>query len=95
MSNHKPTPSPFQDFLDRGCAATPELFAAMCAAHDLTYDYSDDFRAYQKGARESSLIQQAATLLGNDVAFPIWNAEVDKKLLEGSREMFYWRKPNG
>lgn len=70
---------------------TEEEFRKLCMAHDITYEYSDDHRAWSKGSQEYREIHAAAAVLGADVAKPIWNECVDKKIIEGHREQFYWK----
>ena len=69
---------------------TEALFREMCKAHDLTYSYSDDSRAYRAGRLTYDWIEAAAKNLGRDKAVPIWNSVVDEKLKDGFRADFYW-----
>jgi len=70
---------------------TLEEFAKLVAQHDLTYMYSDDGRCYSRGSRELYAIKQAAESFSRDEVVRIWNAEVDRKLVEDVRPEFYWR----
>ena len=72
---------------------TTELFTQMCAAHDLTYMYSDDGSVWRRGQLQYDAIQRAAKQLGPS-AVEIWNAEVTKAIGANHREQFLW-KPAG
>ena len=69
---------------------TEEAFRKMCEAHDLTYDYSDDYSAYRRGREQYAAIKEAAEKLPRGRAVAIWNETVDKKLTD-SRTGYYWR----
>ena len=70
-----------------------ERFKQLVDSHDLTYDYSDDISVWRAGAAQMAQIRDlAATLPANEVR-AIWNARVDRSILEGHREPFYWRIP--
>lgn len=71
---------------------TPEEFRQMCAAHDLTFNYSDDSNAYRRGRAELDKIHAARCELGDEIAIPIWNEEVNKKLLAPFNLSFHWKK---
>lgn len=66
-------------------------FERMVKAHDLTYGYSDDNRAWMRGSAERKAIMSAANLLPRDKVVEIWNRVVDMKLRKGFREQFYWK----
>lgn len=70
---------------------TLEKFAKMCRDHDLTYQYSDDHRYRVRGTESFDAIKRASALLPAEDVRRIWNAEVDRKIVEGQREPFYWR----
>lgn len=72
---------------------TLEQFETLCRQHDLTYQYSDDGSVYRRGRAEYSAIRSMAAQLPRPDAVRIWNAVVDTKIVEGSREQFYWRLP--
>lgn len=69
---------------------TLEQFAKMVRNHDLTYQYSDDARYWRAGEESMTNIRIAAKELPREEVVKIWNAEVDRKLVEGYREPFYW-----
>lgn len=74
-----------------GSSVTLEHFTALVNAHDLTYDYSDDGRAWRLGREQYDRIRKAAEQLPREEVVRIWNAAVDRKMREGFREPFYWR----
>jgi len=70
---------------------TPEHFQRLCELHDLTFGYSDDAGAYRKGQLELDAIKAAAEQLGREVAIPIWNAEIRRKLQSPWDEAYLWK----
>jgi hypothetical protein len=70
-----------------------EQFRRLCKAHDLTYSYSDDSRAYNRGHDERRAIEEAAKLLPRSVAVEIWNEVVREKILPGPNgaDMYLWQ----
>lgn len=70
-----------------------DLFRALCKAHDLTHVYADDHKAWKRGADQLVAIYEAAKELPRETAMRIWNEEVDRKLVAGAREDFYWTGP--
>lgn len=70
---------------------TLEEFESMVAAHDLTFEYSDDRDVWRAGCRSLDRINQAAKSLNRADVVRIWNAAVDRKIIEGQRDSFYWR----
>lgn len=76
---------------DDGLAERIQRFEKLVAAHDFTYKQSDDARYYQSGRQQYKEIVQLAKELPSDDAARIWNAGVDKKVVHGSRENFYWK----
>jgi len=69
---------------------TPELFLEMCKEHDLTYEYSDDSRYYNRGRDQHKAIEAAAKELPAGIAAQIWNKVVAEKVLPDSQSMFMW-----
>ena len=65
-------------------------FTKLVLAHDLTYEYSDDHRAYSNGLYSYAAICKAARDLKKADANKIWNAVVDQKVVEKARDQFYW-----
>lgn len=65
-------------------------FKAMVEKHDLTYAYSDDHRYWVAGEASMKAIREAAAKLPRNVVVETWNAVVDKKIVAGAREQFYW-----
>lgn len=68
-----------------------EEFEALVNSHDLTYDYSDDGSVWRAGQAQYAKIKEAAKTLPIEDVKRIWKAKVDKTLVEGARENFYWR----
>ena len=66
-------------------------FEKLVAAHDLTYSYSDDHRYWVKGEESMKKIHELMKTLPKEECVKIWNKYVDKKIMPGSREMFYWK----
>jgi len=50
---------------------TPAEFSSLCAAHDWTYEFSDDQRAWRKGRDEAAVLKLA--YLANPALLPIYN----------------------
>jgi len=73
---------------------TLEDFENACAAHDLTYSYSDDGRWWRAGCESHDRIRKAAEKFPREDVERIWNAVVDTKVVEEAREQFYWRWPS-
>lgn len=70
---------------------TLEFFEHLVKNHDLTYSYSDDAKVWRVGEEQLRAIKEAAKSLPLEDVKRIWNAKVDKTLVEGSREAYYWR----
>lgn len=70
---------------------TIEEFAQLVARHDLTFMYSDDPYWYHRGSQELAEIKAFGAFLPREDVVRIWNSEVDRKLVEGARESFYWK----
>jgi len=70
---------------------TLKEFETMVNRHDLTFMYSDDYSVYSSGQKALDRILAAAKLLPHDDVVRIWNAKVDKTLVDDAREQFYWR----
>ncbi len=68
-----------------------DLLKALCEAHDLTYNYSDDIRSFRNGNEQRKAIDIVAARLPRDVAVKIWNDVVDAKIGEAHRSEFYWK----
>lgn len=65
-------------------------FAKLVAGHDLTYDFSDDFRVWQKGQEVYDKIKAESKKFDRAFVVEVWNASVDRKIVPSSRETFYW-----
>lgn len=65
-------------------------FARLVEAHDLTYTYADDSRAYARGRAEHDALIALAKQLPRETAAAIWNAAVDRKITPAYRADFYW-----
>ena len=74
---------------------TIAVFDKMCAAHDLTFSQSDNFREWQKGSNELKCITKAMSELGYENTIPIWNKHVKKKLAASYHDMYFWKVPTG
>lgn len=72
---------------------TLEDFERACAAHDLTYSYSDDGRWWRAGLASHQRIKNAAEKFPREDVERIWNAQVDRKVVEEVRAQFYWQWP--
>jgi hypothetical protein len=70
---------------------TPERFRELCKAHDLTFEYSDDHRAWTKGCEQLKEIEAAAKELPFETAKQIWNETVREKILPEHAEEYLWR----
>ena len=70
---------------------TLEEFEIAVQRHDLTHSYSDDGSVWRSGSADLARIQAAAKKFPADEVKRIWNAAVDKKLVERARQQFYWR----
>lgn len=70
---------------------TIEEFEKLVNNHDLTYSYSDDHRYWSAGVAQEKIIIEAAKSFPVEDVKRIWNAAVDRKLIEGCREPFYWK----
>ena len=66
-------------------------FTDLVNRHDLTYSYSDDGRAYERGSREYAAIKDAAKQFPAEDVERVWNEMVDKSLIPEARAQFYWR----
>ncbi|UGY15193.1 hypothetical protein HAP48_0042825 [Bradyrhizobium septentrionale] len=73
---------------------TLEDFERACNAHDLTYAYSDDGECYRRGRNSEARIEKAAENFPRADVERIWNAMVDRRLVDFARAAFYWRWPN-
>ncbi len=71
---------------------TLEEFEVMVNRHDLTYSYSDDHSVWSRGSSNYKAIRAEAKQFPLEDVKRIWNAAVDRKLIEGAREPFYWRE---
>lgn len=68
-----------------------EEFCKLVNDHDLTYAYSDDGRVWQSGQNQRDKIVALSKEFDLETVRTIWNAMVDRKLLAGYREPFYWK----
>lgn len=72
---------------------TIEDFQRAVDNHDLTYDYSDDGSVWRNGQAQYSRITRAAEKFPREDVERIWNAKVDRSLVESARAPFYWKWP--
>lgn len=71
---------------------TADEFHALCKAHDLTFEYSDDGRVYNRGNEQLKAIEAAAKELPSGVAAKIWNQVVGEKVLPGHEVQYLWKE---
>ncbi len=71
---------------------TNDEFTKLVNDHDLTYMYSDDGSCFRRGTAEKDAIVAASITFDQDFVRETWNAMVDRRMAEGYREQFYWRK---
>lgn len=69
---------------------TLEQFEELVARFDITYSYSDDFSVWKAGSNAFDKIKQMTKQLPEEDVVRIWNKYVDLKIVEDSREYFYW-----
>jgi hypothetical protein len=67
-----------------------DLLKALCAAHDLTFEYSDDIRSFRAGNEQLKAIEIVAARLPREVAVRIWNDAVDAKVLAPHNKQYHW-----
>ena len=67
-------------------------FYRLCKAHDLTFEFSDDSRAYHKGLAQKSEIIGYVGLLSREFAIAIWNHVVREKIAPDFVEQYLWRE---
>ena len=66
----------------------------MIAAHDLTYEFSDDKRAYNKGKSEyDNIVKYIKTHKPDpNKVMTLWNNQVNNKIVnKDTRDDFYWK----
>lgn len=63
-------------------------FKKLIAQHDITYDYSDDNKRYQKGRLQKQKITQLAKEIPE--AKDLWNAEIDRRLSKDLWAIYRW-----
>jgi hypothetical protein len=73
--------------------STIEDFQQAVDRHDLTHAYSDDHSVYRRGAADYDRIHKSAAKFPREDVERIWNAMVDRSLVESARAQFYWRWP--
>jgi hypothetical protein len=71
-------------------SALIEEFTTLVNQHDLTFEYSDDSRAWRRGKEQLKAIRDLAAKLPPGVAAPIWNAMVDRSVVAEYRAEHYW-----
>jgi hypothetical protein len=71
---------------------TLEEFAKLVRNHDLTFQFSDDHRCWRSGWDRYQDILEAAKQFPREDVVRIWNAEVDRKIVESARNWFYWKE---
>jgi hypothetical protein len=71
---------------------TLDEFRMLVLSHDLTYDFSDDYRVRRRGDQNLAAIREAAEQFDRADVVRIWNEAVDKKLSSNARSGFYWKE---
>jgi len=82
------------DVSKRRLALTLEDFALLVERHDLTFDYSDDHRAWRSGLASFERIKRMMRDLGEDKkaqCVAIWNDLVRRKMKHEHCTPFEWR----
>ncbi len=69
-----------------------EKFKQLVDAHDLTFEYSDDGAVWRRGCAQLDEIRALAAKLPLEAVKEIWNAKVDRSLVERARPDWYWRE---
>lgn len=70
-------------------------FKRLCEQHDLTYTYSDNYRAWQNGLRERRRILHMRDALGPSekaACARIWNDVVRSKIIPEAAKQFTWKE---
>jgi len=67
------------------------MFDELCKVHDLTYSYSDDPSAWQKGHDHHTKIMELCKDIPHYEAVKIWNKYVFEKLSEDYVEEYLWK----
>jgi hypothetical protein len=71
-------------------------WATLVRRHDLTYDYSDDHRAWCKGRDERQHIMSLFNGFDDDTkreARAIWNANVERCINPAFAVAYMWKEP--
>jgi hypothetical protein len=68
-----------------------QQFNELCRVHDITYSYSDDHQAWQKGRDHHAKIMELSKEIPNNEAVKIWNKYVFEKLSEHVVEEYLWK----
>lgn len=66
-------------------------FEKLVKEHDFHYTWSDDFRVWKKGRESWEKICRIRELIPAEDANRIWNAGVDRNVVERDRKNWYWR----
>lgn len=80
--------------LSEAAMTKSDQFRTMCEQHDLTYEYSDDGRAYRRGRDSEDAIRKFVSdgNITNEEAAEIWNSVVAERLVPDARGQFEWRR---
>jgi hypothetical protein len=70
---------------------TIEEFVLMVAAHDPTYQWSKDEAERERGERERRMIDETRKILGDQIAVPVWNRAMHKKIVPSLLSDFLWK----
>lgn len=72
-----------------------QAFQVLVRHHDLTFDWSDDPRVRQRGREELTEITRQARAFPTEEVARVWDAMVDRNLIEEARSQYYWRQTHG
>jgi hypothetical protein len=69
---------------------TLEEFVRMVERHDPTHVWSRDETLREAGEQERKIIDKTRDRLGDEVAVPVWNRAMHKKIVPSMIEEFLW-----
>lgn len=69
---------------------TVEEFYRMVESHDPTYVWSFDAEVRAAGTEERRVVNSARLALGDELAVPIWNRMLRRKVVPSMIEEFLW-----
>lgn len=78
----------------RAEGVTPQLFQKMTEDHDPTYLWSQNPAHMEREKEKEKEILKARKILGDQVAVPIWNQTMRKKVVPSFVENYLWSQGN-